>query len=267
MHTRPRPLSEITRSLIRRLAPGLLVSLLVVLLALPGPLRADAKRFRLAAPAALLDSGLLAYLLPRFSLKTGVRITVVGITEAAEITLGTATGQPVFRGVGALWRMDRTGDHPGAARFAGWLVSGIGQRTVTSYEVDGRAPFRLPAPEPDTETSPVFHGDAALGKRVSLAQCGRCHVVAPENRMKAIGSTPSFAVLRAMSDWDTRFLTFHTLNPHPAFTQITGVTPPFPVHRPPPIVPIRIHPDDLDAILAYVSDMPPADLGAPLQFQ
>ena len=228
---------------------------------------ADDKRFRLSAPAALVESGLLDYLLPRFSLKTGVRIEVVGPADPAEMTFGAQAGRPVFKGEANLWRMARDGDHPGAARFAEWLTSEIGQRTVTSYEVAGRAPFALPDVAAEVEVAPEFDGNAAEGKRVSLAQCGRCHVVGPENRMNAIGSTPSFAVLRTLSDWVARFQGFYTLNPHPAFTQVKDVTAPFPINRPSPIVPIELTLDELEAILAYVAEMTPADLGAPLQFQ
>jgi len=229
--------------------------------------RADDKRFRLSAPAALVESGLLDYLLPRFSLKTGVRIEVVGSGDPAEVTFGNEAGRPVFKGDGTLWRMARDGDHPGAARFADWLTSEIGQRTVTSYEVAGRAPFTLPEVAEEVEAAPIFDGDAAAGKRVSLVQCGRCHVVAPENRMNAMGSTPSFAVLRTLPDWAARFQSFYVLNPHPAFTQVEDVTAPFPIDRPSPIVPIEVTLDEVEAILAYVAEMAPADLGAPLQLQ
>ena len=229
--------------------------------------RADDKRFRLSAPPALVETGLLDYLLPRFSLKTGVRIEVVGPTDAAEVTIGPEAGRPVFKGEAHLWRMARAGDHPGAARFADWLSSEIGQRTVTSYEVAGRAPFTLPEVIEEVEAAPTFDGDAAAGKRVSLTQCGRCHVVGPENRMNAMGSTPSFAVLRTLPDWATRFQSFYVLRPHAAFTQVEDVTAPFPINRPSPIVPVEVTLDEVEAILAYVAEMAPADLGAPIQFQ
>jgi hypothetical protein len=157
--------------------------------------------------------------------------------------------------------------HPGAARFADWMTSEIGQRTITSYEVAGVTPFTLPDIIEEAETTPIFDGDAAMGKEISLARCGRCHVVAPENRMKAIGSTPSFAVLRSFEDWDARFQSFYTLKPHPAFIQVTGVTEPFAKHRPSPISPIEISLGELEAILAYVAGLTPADLGAPIQVQ
>ncbi len=243
--------------------------MILVCLALIWPVvsLAEDRQFRLSVPTSLVDSGLMAYLLPRFSLKTGVRIEIVPDGTEAEMTIGPGEGRAVFQDENTLWRMRLTGDHPEAARFAEWLTSDIGQRTVTSYEVAGRAPFSLPEIAEEVVASPVFDGDAAKGKRVSVLHCGRCHVVAPENRMGTIGSTPSFAVLRTLPDWDARFQSFYALKPHPAFTQITGVTPPFAANRPPPIVPVEVTVEEVQAILAFVAGLSPADLGAPIQVQ
>ena len=70
-----------------------------------------------------------------------------------------------------------------------------------------------------------------------------------------------------MGDWDNRFRAFFALNPHPAFTQVEDVTEPFPIDRPPPIIPVEITLADLEAIMAYVSRLEPADLGAPIKHQ
>ncbi|MFU8777403.1 MAG: hypothetical protein ACNA7M_07005 [Roseovarius sp.] len=241
--------------------------LVVVVWLLPAVARADDKRFRLSAPEALAQSGLLQYIIPRFALKTGVRVEVVEEGAEAEITLGPQGARAVFEGAGALWRMGIAGTHPGAAKFADWLTSEIGQRTVTSYEVAGVVLFRLPEIVEEAETTAVFDGDPVLGKQVSLLKCGRCHAVAPENRMSAIGSTPSFAVLRTFGDWEARFQSFYALKPHPAFTQVAGVTQPFASHLPSPIAPIEVNPEELEAIIAYVAGLDPADLGAPIQVQ
>ncbi len=224
---------------------------------------------RLAAPPALIESGLLKYVLPRFSLKTGIRIELVSPDAAAQIVLAPdADGPRVFTGPDATWRMGLAApDDADAARFADWLLSDIGQRTVTAYERDGSAPFSLPA-KAEIEVAPVsYDGDPVVGEALSVLHCARCHAVSEATRMNAIGSSPSFFVLRAMRDWDMRFAAFYALNPHPAFTQIKDVTPPFPINRPSPIVPLEMTIDDLDAILAYVAGMPPADLGAPIRHQ
>ncbi|SLN72706.1 hypothetical protein ROJ8625_03870 [Roseivivax jejudonensis] len=230
----------------------------------PGPARAEADgRFRLAVPAELARSGLLDHVLPRFSLKTATRIERVGPDAEADARFGTE-GTPVFEGPDQTWHL-APGADPDAATFADWLASDVGRGTVARFERDGATPFRPVAAEPETAARPTFDGDAAEGQRVALAACGRCHVVSEENRMDAIGSTPSFAVLRTFPDWIARFQGFYALNPHPAFTQVAEVTTPFAAHAPSPIVPVEITLDELDDIVAFVERIPPADLGAPVE--
>ena len=103
--------------------------------------------------------------------------------------------------------------------------------------------------------------DYAPGEKLTIVNCGRCHVVSAKNRMGGIGSTPSFAVLRTFDDWEARMKKFWTLRPHPSFTQIDGVTDPFPEHRPPHVHPIRLTLDELGRIIAYTRTIPPAELG------
>ena len=104
----------------------------------------------------------------------------------------------------------------------------------------------------------------APGEKLTLVNCGRCHVIGPRNRMGGISSTPSFMVIRTWENWEDKARAFWTLNPHPAFTQIEGVTPPFPPDRPSPIHPIALTPDDVDAIVAFMRTVEPADLGEEL---
>jgi len=247
-----------------------IVSSCLALASALGPVTAaTAQDVRLAVPPALIDSGLLDYVVPRFSLKTGVRIDVVGAQDSADLALTNQTaGTPVFQGPNAIWSLMilNTGSAD-AARFADWLSSEIGRRTITGFQIDGSAPFSPPQAVRAKAVAVSFDGDAALGKTLSDDLCGRCHVVMDEKRMNDIGSTPSFFVLRAMRDWDSRFQSFFALNPHPAFTQIKDVTPPFPIDRPSPIAPVEMTLDELEAILAYVSDLEPADLGAPIEHQ
>lgn len=108
---------------------------------------------------------------------------------------------------------------------------------------------------------PARAQDYAPGEKLALMNCGRCHVVGPKNRMGGIGSTPSFAVLRTLPDWEERMKAFWTLRPHPAFTQVEGMTEPFPPHLPPHVHPIRLTLQELDAIIAYARSVEPADLG------
>lgn len=228
---------------------------------------ADERLVRLALPTELVETGLPKYLLPRFSLKTQVRVEVVEPSEEAEVLIGVE-GRPVFSGLNQIWHLKVVAaDHSGAGKFADWISSEIGQRTVAGYIVEGAQLFG-PPPEETIETiETTFDGDISVGKRRSQEMCGRCHVVDPAKRMNSIDSTPSFFALRSLTDWEERFQVFYALNPHPAFTQIKDLTPPFPANRPPPIVPVEMSLEDVDSILAFVATLSPADLGAPLQHQ
>ena len=106
--------------------------------------------------------------------------------------------------------------------------------------------------------------DYAPGEKLTLLNCGRCHVVSAKNRMGGIGSTPSFAVLRTIEDWEDRMKAFWTLRPHPGFTQIEGVTEPFRADRPPAVHPISLTPDEVTEIVKYARTVKPADLGSDL---
>ena len=221
------------------------------------------KTFRLSIPDSLTETGFPQYLLPRFSLKTGTRIERVGPEDAADASFGD-TGRAAFADANQVWSME-VGDDPDAKAFAEWLFSAVGRNTIDSFTVDGDTPFSSTVKEERQVVELSFDGDVSKGADLSLALCGRCHVVSEANRMKAIGSTPSFKVLRALPDWGDRFQAFYALNPHPAFTQIADVTPPFDISRPSPIAPVEMTLDDLDHILAFVAAETPADLGAPIE--
>jgi hypothetical protein len=235
----------------------------------PDPGIAQSRSFRLSAPDALVETGFLKYLLPRFSLKTGVRISLVGDGEAAEAILSAKKdGTPVFSGLGRTWTLmvpDTGNEH--AVRFSAWLTGDIGRRTVDDFEADGEQIFTASLARQEDAGPVVLSGDAAEGEKLAVLHCGRCHRVNDATRLSSIGSTPSFAVMRSFSDWQMRFEAFFALNPHPSFTIVEGVTEPFDITRPPPIVPLVLTLDDLEAILAFVSRIEPADLGAPIQYQ
>ncbi len=232
-----------------------------------GIVHADDRLVRLAMPTELAGSGLPKYMLPRFSLKTQVRVQVVSVGDPAEAEFGT-TGQPIFVGLGQTWHLHiHNSTHPGTKRFADWLVSEVGQRAIVGLVKDGVQVFDLPKVQEIAVAELTFEGDAALGRQRSLQMCGRCHVVDPTKRMNSIDSTPSFFALRSLPDWEGRFQAFYTLNPHPAFTQVKDVTPPFPATRPSPIVPVEMTLEDVEAILAFVATLTPADLGAELEHQ
>lgn len=243
-----------------------------LMLAMAGA-EAEERRITVAASPELIGSGLLKHMLPRFSLKTGIRASPAPLEPGvgADVLVGPAVdgGRPVFRG-GDILYLARAAEGPRRAmaeRFLDWLASDIGQRTVTSFAPDGKPLYEPMAGAEAEAQGPAVTGDAMAGERLALVHCGRCHVVGPKNRMAGIGSTPSFAMLRTLGDWERRFRAFFTLRPHPAFTQVPGVTPPFDEARPPPIAPLEITLDELDAILAYVAAVAPADLAEPLKYQ
>ena len=228
------------------------------------PLAAQNDPLGLSAPQDVVASGLLKHILPRFSLKTGVR--VVADPDGAMTLAPDAPGTPVFQRDAVLYHL-QIGDDKRHKRFLDWLVSDVGKRTIESFQPDG-APLYTTSFEIVEETeAPVIDGNAVEGARLAQVHCGRCHVVSRENRLNGLGSTPSFMLLRALADWEERFQAFYVLNPHPAFTQIDGITPPFDPERPSPIVPVEMTPEDLEAIIAFVTATKAADLGAPLQLQ
>ncbi|MCY4551315.1 MAG: hypothetical protein OXC28_23455 [Defluviicoccus sp.] len=231
---------------------------------------AQERRIVLASTPGLLESGVFKYLLPRFSLKTRIRVTAVELLDGveADVLLGPAEaigeGRPAFRAGKALHLVRAVADGPGEARhaerFVAWLLSRVGQRTVESFRANGRQVYLAAAAAKVQKPRARPTGDLARGEKLSFLHCGRCHVIGPRNRMGGLGSTPSFAVLKTLNDWEVRFRGFYMLNPHPSFTQIPDVTDPFDESRPPPIVPLEITLEDLDAILAYVATIEPAEL-------
>ncbi|WP_299616076.1 hypothetical protein [uncultured Tateyamaria sp.] len=240
--------------------------LVLILALLPGLAMADDKRVVFYAPPALIESGLIKHIAPRFSLKTQVRVEIVDEPAGAELVLGP-DGRALFSGLDQTWHLDLRSDTKGAQRFADWLTSDVGRRTVQSFAPNGEALFTEPKVQKVAVAKVEISGDAIAGQGVSWAKCGRCHVTERGKDSFGIGSTPSFFVMRGFEDWQARFAGFYVLKPHAAFTQLEGVTDPFPIDRPSPIAPIELTLDDLEAILAYVAILDPADLGEPLEHQ
>jgi len=222
--------------------------------------------FGLSGPAALHETGFLRFLLPRFSLKTGIRIALQA--NNPEAIISTDSGVPLMNGMGQVFYLQTTEtDTPRgrkARRFAAWLDSDTGRRTVAQFTIDGAQIFAPIETLQVADTATIFDGNAARGEQFSFANCGRCHVVGDRNRMKGIGSTPSFPVLRSLPDWEERFSTFYARIPHPSLVQLEGVSEPFDPAFPPANQPLWLTLDELEDILTFVSGLAPADLGAPL---
>ncbi len=230
-------------------------AMVVTCLAMYGSVAAQDRLVRIAAPDALIDSGLMKHVLPRFKFKTQI---VVEVAEPAEITFSTGPGTPVFSWQGETWTISPRPTEGWAGRFADWLLSDVGRNTITSY---GDGAFAAPEAKKVEVAAVSFDGDVREGEELAHYHCGRCHVVSQRNRMGGIGSTPSFGAMKNFVDWREKFIAFYTLNPHPSFTQIETLTNPFDPARPPPIAPVEMSYADYEAILAYVDRLPVKDLG------
>lgn len=241
----------------------MLKTLIAIGTILAGPCLADEKAFDLFAPPELTETCFLKHILPRFSLKTGIRIT---LTDAASPAAFGTDGVPVFRRGDVIWHLAGTEIVP-VERFRDWLLSEVGKRTIEGFAPEVGMAFSADITVREARVEVALDGDAVLGEELSLLQCGRCHVVNDANRMNAIGSSPSFALMRTFPDWQERFETFFMLKPHPSFTQVLDVTEPFPDHLPSPIAPIEVTLEEIEAITAYVGSIAPADLGAPIRSQ
>ena len=240
----------------------------LAILLIVAPVALWASEVKVYADPTLQESGLMQFLKPRFSLKTGVRIIPSSAGSADLLLTGRSEDKalPVLaRGETVYFVILR--DEKAAQRFADWLLSDIGQRAIEQFAPTDGPPFSGAAGMGvETKDAPLA-GNAARGEILSYQNCGRCHVIGDRNRMKGIGSTPSFGLLRGLPDWQERFGSFYARIPHPSFSQIKDVTAPFDISRPPPIFPLELTIGQLDDIIAYVATIKPADLGAPLQTQ
>lgn len=250
--------------LAKHLCAGLIFLATVFMPLSSGFAAGEERQFRLRADPELEESGLLRFILPRFSLKTGRRAELV--TEGADMVLAVLPdGTPVTARGGRVFSAWLEGDNPAARRFYDWLLSDVGQATILDFSPEIGPSFTQASVEKAAEEI-VFEGDAVLGASVAGQHCTRCHRVSPEDR-STIGSTPSFMALRALPDWDERFMAFFALNPHPSFLRLEGVSPDFDPERPPTIEPVLVTRDEVDALLAYVSALDPADLGEEIRHQ
>ncbi|SMX44342.1 hypothetical protein [Actibacterium lipolyticum] len=244
--------------------PSIFRYLIIAMLMLSQPAVAQEREFGLMADDTLKASGLMQYILPRFALKTGRRAALVDTDGDAQLG---AEGRPVLARGDQVYGLTLLSENPAAASFADWLLSDIGQRTVAAFTPETGAPFTGAAGQAGVEQAVVFDGDAARGATLAGQHCGRCHVVSDATRMTSIGSTPSFHALRTLPNWEERFMAFFALNPHPAFMRVEEVSPEFDPQRPPPIVPVLLTLDEVEAIQAYAASLQPADLGAPVIHQ
>ncbi|MDQ2091137.1 cytochrome c [Marimonas arenosa] len=223
----------------------------------------------IAMPPEMTDSGFAQHLLPRFKFRHRIALDPVAPDSAAELAFRRedGVGEAILIGRdGTVYRLVFAPDSATGRKFADWLRSGPGQKTLESFPKDGPPLFTLfeaPA-EQKVEAAPT--GDVALGSELALLHCGRCHVVDKRNRMGGIGSTPSFGALRARANWHDLFLKFWVEPPHPSFTLIPGMTEEFTDSRPARIHPVKLSDIEVNAIIAFIATMKPKDLGAPIRY-
>lgn len=232
------------------------------------PVLAKAQDFTLSTAPELAESGFLKFIMPRFSLKTRVRPHLqTGVTEA-DAFWDAESGAPVMQGLGQIFYLRIADvDTPAgkkAQRFADWLSSDVGRRTIEQFTLNDAVVFSNVQVAVAVEQTVVFKGNAERGEKLAFTNCARCHVIGTRNRMKGIGSTPSFGLMRGLPDWQERFMTFYVRPPHPAITQIEGITEPFDPARPPTIQPLILTQAEVEDILTFVATVEPVDLGAPL---
>lgn len=225
---------------------------------------------RLAMPDALRELGFDKQLLPRFRFKTRIEVVAVAPGAPADMVLAVAAegGRRVFSDAdGAVWRISTAGgDHSAeVGNFVDWLRSTSGKAAIEGFAPEGEPLFTTKVVARKVVVEDTVEGDTALGSRLALVHCGRCHVVDERNRMGGIGSTPSFAALRGRERWSDLFMTFWTANPHPSFTQVEGYTEPFPTERPVHVAPVEISMEEVEAITAFVGTMAAKDLGRPVE--
>lgn len=262
----------------RRAGSALMLAIAVTLAATALRAQEERKILPLIADAELIESGLIAWLTPRFRFKTRLSIEA-GEDGAAQLAIlpETAAAErhaqrprtPVIGRDGrvfvAVVLVDDAEESRNAKRLVSWLVSDAGKRAIAGFAPEAGAPFTEPgalAPQGETE---AVEGDAAAGERLALIHCGRCHVVGDKNRYGGIGSTPSFPALRSLADHREKFAAFWTLNPHPSFMQVAGITEPFDPLKPPHIAPIELTLEEVEAIAAFVETITPKDLGQGVQ--
>lgn len=240
---------------------------------LPGQnARAQDADLTLVVPQNLIGSGFMQHLLPRFRFKTRIRVEALpeGSESDAALLSNQTGGTAVMTAAdGTAFQFqtltEDTDRAEKSAKLLLWLQSGPGRAAIESYKIDGQQAFVPGAAKVVQKAEVKVDGDVNLGSKLALLHCGRCHVVDARNPFGGIGSTPSFGAMKNLPDWLDSFAAFWTINPHPSFTQVEGVTEPFDPSRPPPISPLVLTLEEVEAITAFVVSMPTKDLGGAVE--
>jgi mono/diheme cytochrome c family protein len=240
-------------------------------LKLPGA-HAQEADLRLIVPDHLVENGLTQHLLPRFRFKTRIRVEAVAEGEKGDASLlpNATSGVAVLSSAdGEAYFLTSLSDDAELQEKVGklldWLRSTPGRAAIEGFKPDGKQLFTPGARKVVKQVEIEIEGDADLGSKLALQHCGRCHVIDSRNPFGGIGSTPSFGALKTLPKWPDSFAAFWTINPHPAFTQIEGITEPFDPARPSPIAPIVMTIEEVEAVASFVAKLPVKDLGGAVE--
>jgi mono/diheme cytochrome c family protein len=107
--------------------------------------------------------------------------------------------------------------------------------------------------------APTMAADLENGSRLAREHCTRCHVVGDMNKYGGIGSTPSFAAIKTMDDWEYRFEIFYSLPPHPAVVKVEGITKDRPESLPAFTSQITLSKTELNDLLRFIDTLPKAN--------
>lgn len=217
-----------------------------------------------------VPSGLVDYVLPRFSLKTQVRFDRIEVDGDLQLTTRqTDAGIPICTlndgTVVSLSAARWVQSDPSYLAFRDWLRGESGRASISDYRENGQivaTPIALDAPKPPPV---VIIGDPVRGERLSLVHCSRCHKVDRAAKYSGLDSSSSFHAMRGFEDWLVRFASFFTVSPHKALISVkgSGITQDRALI---PMAPIDLSIEDVNDIVAFVHGLEPLDLGRPIQF-
>ena len=233
----------------------------------------------------MVENGFLKYVLPRFSLKTQIRISRSSSTDPATVPEGGYPDpagsawwpRPSGEGAARIVRvpLPMTTETYAAVRLAASgttracrppcglaAIGGGAQYADQPSPIDGRGGLSTAGRRTGAGGEGGGAGRSAGGREAGLfplrpMPCG--------GRTQSDGraSAPRRPLARSGRSRIGRIGCWFSIRsiPHPSFTQVEGVTPPFDPARPPHIAPVELTIDDVEAIAAFARTIPPKDLG------
>ena len=109
------------------------LAFLAFLLLFGGASSAQERRITLYASPTLIKTGILKHIIPRFSLKHSIRVTISQDKGEADVILDKLKTQlPVFQSASAMWflSLQERDKSESAEVFKDWLISEVGKNTI-----------------------------------------------------------------------------------------------------------------------------------------